>query len=132
MQDAISQQQKRKFSTSARRLDQQLQSQQSASSDAPPPSASGQALSLSQLESPEHYEINEATAQAIAEGLLPDPIIARQQAELRARPGLKFDAPQLPMAPGSNMRKDRYEDIITQVTNLIMRHGKKAQAQRVR
>ncbi|KAB8336828.1 hypothetical protein FH972_021137 [Carpinus fangiana] len=129
MQDALKQQ-KRKFSTTARRMDPSLQSSAESSVDTPPPAVNGVPLTLRQLQSPQHYEINEATARAIADGQLPEPISARQHAELRARPGLKFDAPVLPMEKGSNMRKDRYEDIVVQVTNLIMKDGKKAQAQR--
>ncbi len=44
--------------------------------------------------------------------------------------GHKFPLPELPLAPFSN-RKERYEPIVEQVTNLMMKHGRKSAAQRV-
>lgn len=45
-------------------------------------------------------------------------------------PGLKFDMPTLPL-PKDGHLKHRYDDVVEQVTNLMMRHGKKSAAQRV-
>lgn len=45
-------------------------------------------------------------------------------------PGTKYGLPSLPLPPGSHV-KHRYDDIVTQVTNLLMRHGRKSVAQRV-
>ena len=44
--------------------------------------------------------------------------------------GHKFPLPELPLAPFSN-RKERYDPIVDQVTNLIMKHGRLSAAQRV-
>jgi small subunit ribosomal protein S7 len=44
--------------------------------------------------------------------------------------GHKFGLPELPIPPNSNL-KYRYDPIIVQVTNLIMKDGKKSVAQRV-
>lgn len=126
MQDALKNQ-KRSYSTSARRLQPDLQTTSAASSS----SADGAVLSLRQIESQRH-EINEATALAIADGRLPDPIEARKAAELRSRQPFKFDAPPLPLPSGSHLRKDRYDDIVEQITCLLMRDGKKSQARKVR
>lgn len=46
-------------------------------------------------------------------------------------PGVKFGLPSLPLGPRENM-KYREDPIVEQVTNLIMQHGEKATAQRVR
>lgn len=46
-------------------------------------------------------------------------------------PGLKFDMPVLPL-PQDGHVKHRYDPVVDQVTNLLMRHGKKSVAQRVR
>lgn len=46
-------------------------------------------------------------------------------------PGLKFDMPVLPL-PKDGHLKHRYDPVVDQVTNLLMRHGKKSVAQRVR
>lgn len=46
-------------------------------------------------------------------------------------PGLKFEMPTLPL-PKDGHVKHRYDPIVEQVTNLLMRHGKKSRAQRVR
>lgn len=51
-------------------------------------------------------------------------------AELAA-PGLKFEMPVLPL-PKDGHVKHRYDPVVEQVTNLLMRHGKKSIAQRVR
>ena len=44
--------------------------------------------------------------------------------------GFKYPLPDLPLPPGSKLQ-DRYSDIITQFTNLLMRNGKKGKAERV-
>lgn len=44
--------------------------------------------------------------------------------------GHKFPLPDMPLKPFSN-RKERYDPIVSQVTNLIMQHGKLSAAQRV-
>jgi hypothetical protein len=44
--------------------------------------------------------------------------------------GHKFQLPDLPLKPLSN-RKERYDPVVTQVTKLIMEHGKLSAAQRV-
>ncbi|KAI9838361.1 MAG: hypothetical protein M1819_005629 [Sarea resinae] len=43
--------------------------------------------------------------------------------------GAKFDIPQLPLPSNSNL-KHRYDPVVQQVTNLLMRHGKQSVAQR--
>ena len=44
--------------------------------------------------------------------------------------GHKFGLPELPL-PSNNNLKHRYDPVVNQVTNLLMRHGKKGVAQRV-
>lgn len=68
-------------------------------------------------------------------GILLDPVEADQQRELaQARSaygeGFKFAPPNLPLGPHTKVR-DRYHPVLDQVTNLLMRHGKKSVAQRV-
>jgi small subunit ribosomal protein S7 len=46
-------------------------------------------------------------------------------------PGLKFELPVLPIPKDAHV-KHRYDPVVEQVTNLLMRHGKKSAAQRVR
>lgn len=50
--------------------------------------------------------------------------------ELPVTPGLKFEAPILPLPKNSHV-KHRYDPVVDQVTNLLMQHGKKSVAQRV-
>jgi small subunit ribosomal protein S7 len=45
-------------------------------------------------------------------------------------PGLKFEMPSLPLPKDGHM-KHRHDPVVDQVTNLIMRHGKKSVAERV-
>jgi small subunit ribosomal protein S7 len=45
-------------------------------------------------------------------------------------PGVKFGLPSLPLPKGSHV-KHRYDPVVDQVTNLLMRHGQKSVAQRV-
>lgn len=51
--------------------------------------------------------------------------------KLPVTPGLKFEMPTLPL-PKDGHVKHRYDPVVEQVTNLLMRHGKKSVAQRVR
>lgn len=46
------------------------------------------------------------------------------------KPTHKFELPKLPLPPQSHL-KHRYHPLVEQVTNLIMRDGKKSLAQRV-
>ena len=46
------------------------------------------------------------------------------------RPGYKFELPELPLPKNAHI-KYRYDPLIEQVTNLLMRDGKKSVAQRV-
>jgi small subunit ribosomal protein S7 len=48
-----------------------------------------------------------------------------------ADPGFKFNLPTLPL-PKGDIIKHRYDPLVEQVTNLMMKHGKKSVAQRVR
>lgn len=45
-------------------------------------------------------------------------------------PGLKFEMPTHPLPKGGHVKR-RYDPVVEQVTNLLMRHGKKSVAQRV-
>ena len=45
-------------------------------------------------------------------------------------PGHKFGLPELPIPSNSNL-KYRYDPVVSQVTNLLMKDGKKSVAQRV-
>lgn len=47
-----------------------------------------------------------------------------------ATPGLKFEMPSLPL-PKDGHVKHRHDPVVDQVTNLLMRHGKKSVAERV-
>jgi small subunit ribosomal protein S7 len=53
----------------------------------------------------------------------------RNSAEV-GNPGHIFGLPELPL-PSHDRLKQRYDPLILQVTNLLMRHGKKGVAQRV-
>ena len=46
------------------------------------------------------------------------------------RLGHKFGLPELPL-PSNNNLKHRYDPVVSQVTHLLMKHGKKGVAQRV-
>jgi small subunit ribosomal protein S7 len=46
-------------------------------------------------------------------------------------PGLKYEMPSLPL-PKDGHVKHRYDPVVEQATNLLMRHGKKSVAQSVR
>lgn len=48
-----------------------------------------------------------------------------------AIPGQKFGVPDLPLAPMSHLHY-RYDPVVSQVTNLLMKDGKLSVAQRVR
>ncbi|KAH6690663.1 30S ribosomal protein S7 [Plectosphaerella plurivora] len=66
-------------------------------------------------------------------GILLDPSEVDQNRDLAPRnsygPGLKWAPPTLPLGPNSKVR-ERYHPVLDQVTNLLMRHGKKSVAQR--
>jgi small subunit ribosomal protein S7 len=47
-----------------------------------------------------------------------------------ATPGLKYEMPSLPL-PKDGHIKHRHDPVVDQVTNLLMRHGKKSVAERV-
>ena len=47
-----------------------------------------------------------------------------------AIPGLKYEMPSLPL-PKDGHVKHRHDPVVDQVTNLLMRHGKKSVAERV-
>lgn len=49
---------------------------------------------------------------------------------LQQIPGLKFEMPSLPLPRNSHVKR-RYDPVVEQVTNLLMRHGKKSVAQSV-
>jgi small subunit ribosomal protein S7 len=51
--------------------------------------------------------------------------------QLPETPGLKFEMPTLPLPKDGHVQR-RYDPVVEQVTNLLMRHGKKSVAQRVR
>lgn len=53
-------------------------------------------------------------------GQVSDPVVA----------GHKYGIPDLPLPSNSNLHY-RYDPVVTQVTNLLMRHGKLSAAQRV-
>lgn len=57
-------------------------------------------------------------------------LVNPESAEVQ-RPGYIFDLPALPLPSNSHL-KHRYDPIVEQVTNLLMRDGKKGVAQRVR
>jgi small subunit ribosomal protein S7 len=50
--------------------------------------------------------------------------------KLPQTPGLKFEMPSLPL-PKDGHIKYRYDPVVEQVTNLLMRHGEKSVAQSV-
>lgn len=84
------------------------------------------------------HPITPEEATLIARGLLPDPLVAHPlaQSRLQQSTGLKFPAPSTPLQQIKNVRSTkgrgtRGDPVIEQVTNLLMRHGKKSVAQRV-
>lgn len=80
----------------------------------------------------QYYEINDEEAMLIARGLVQHPDVGRPEAqhEAQQRQGLKFGELK---DGGRKMRhlRRRYEGVVEQVTNMIMRHGMKSKAQRV-
>lgn len=81
----------------------------------------------------QYYEINDEEAMMIARGEVQHPDIGRAEAQYEAQKeqGLKFGELE---NGGRRMRhlKRRYESVVDQFTNMIMRHGMKSKAQRVR
>lgn len=143
----------RSFSTVSKRAEEQMSTGADASNIMPPSMPShvpGTTPPRSaQLYPGQFHEITDEEAEQIARGLLPDPIRARANLQITAQhaQGLKFDPPAaLPSTSateqivtsngrvrgriGVHMRR-RYDSVVEQVTNLIMRHGKKGVAQTV-
>ncbi|USP81768.1 universal stress protein [Curvularia clavata] len=54
---------------------------------------------------------------------------AQNTSNVPATPGLKFEMPSLPL-PKDGHVKHRHDPVVEQVTNLLMRHGKKSVAER--
>ena len=142
IKDSIAQGQRRGFSTSTRRRVEFSDMIRQFEDEGPPPGMDVQAAKQQQAarvpsreeqEYPgQYHEITEEEAIAIAKGELPHPLEMRKQAQVIAqeRQGLKFAAPSTPVEKQRHLKR-RYEGVIEQVTNLIMRHGKKSVAQRV-
>ncbi|KAL9053117.1 MAG: hypothetical protein Q9162_004981 [Coniocarpon cinnabarinum] len=80
----------------------------------------------------QYHEIDDEEAMAIACGELPNPMEMRAQAQVitQQRQGLKFGDPSTPANRQKHLRR-RYDGVMEQVTNMIMRDGKKSVAQRV-
>lgn len=80
----------------------------------------------------QYHEINEEEALLIAKGELADPVEAQAALQVREREerGLKFAPPTVPLDKQKHLQR-RYDGAIEQVTNLIMKHGKKSVAQKV-
>ncbi|KAL9084993.1 MAG: hypothetical protein Q9159_004959 [Coniocarpon cinnabarinum] len=79
----------------------------------------------------QYHEIDDEEAMAIACGELPNPMEMRAQAQVitQQRQGLKFGDPSTPANRQKHLRR-RYDGVMEQVTNMIMRDGKKSVAQR--
>ena len=104
--------------------------QQASQSSNPPPM---QIPSREQQDYPgQYHEINEEEARKIALGELPEPLEVRKLAQVLAqrKQGLKFDLPSVPAGRQKHVKR-RYDGVVEQVTNMIMRDGKKSVAQRV-
>ena len=80
----------------------------------------------------QYHEINEEEALRIAKGELIDPLEGQAMLQVREikRQGLKFEPPSVPLNQQKHLHR-RYDGVIDQVTNMVMRHGKKSQAQKV-
>ena len=78
------------------------------------------------------HEITEEEAMKIATGELPNPLeeSVEERLERIEEQGLKFPAPSVPPEKQKHLKR-RYDGVIEQVTNLMMRDGKKGVAQRV-
>lgn len=101
----------RSFSTMARRKLPEMD----------PQSTAGESFDAAMIPSAEQRA--EYTAQHVDQPVAPGSIQETRQ-------GHKYPLPDLPIP--ANMHKDyRHDAIVTQVTNLIMRDGKKAQAERI-
>ncbi len=81
------------------------------------------------IDSDEDDEADEADADVDAAGSQPVPYYDRVPAH--QQPGNKFELPPLPLPPHSHL-KNRYDEVVGQVTRLMMQHGKLGTAQRVR
>ncbi|KAJ9666567.1 hypothetical protein H2201_003226 [Coniosporium apollinis] len=60
---------------------------------------------------------------------LQDATLITQTSQAPSQPGVKFGLPELPMPRSANLHH-RYDPVVEQVTNLMMRHGKLSVAQR--
>lgn len=153
MKDALNKNQKRGFSTSTARWAGDLEPTQD---DALPPTSMGNltnklstisrnvndiAQGLRDLKLPtreqqdypgQYHEITEDEALRIARGELPDPLAMREQAQVdeQEETGLKFAPPSVPLEKQKHLQR-RYDGVVEQCTNMVMRHGKKSVAQRV-
>ena len=80
----------------------------------------------------QYHEITEEEAEQIAKGELPDPLVESvdERVEEVQRQGLKFAPPKTPLGAQRHLHR-RYDGCVEQVTNMIMRDGKKSVAQRV-
>ncbi|KAK5116813.1 hypothetical protein LTR85_009073 [Meristemomyces frigidus] len=101
---------KRPFSTLARR---------------PAPDMAADSFNASQLE-PSMIPTEAQRAAYTAEPQVPEPA---SQAIQEEKTGHNFPLPALPLPPNSH-KDHRYDPVVQQVTNLLMRDGKKAAAQR--
>lgn len=73
-----------------------------------------------------------ATTQAGGSNGLDMGLVDLESANIAAEiPGLKFEMPSLPLPKDGHVKR-RYDPVVEQVTNLLMRHGKKSVAQSVR
>jgi small subunit ribosomal protein S7 len=70
------------------------------------------------------------TTQTGSSGLDMGLIDVQSATKLPQTPGLKFEMPSLPL-PKDGHVKHRYDPVVEQVTNLLMRHGEKSVAQSV-
>lgn len=70
------------------------------------------------------------TTQTGTSGLDMGLVDVQSASKIPLAPGLKFEMPSLPL-PKDGHVKHRYDPVIEQVTNLLMRHGEKSVAQTV-
>ena len=70
------------------------------------------------------------TTQTGSQGLDMGLVDVQPAAKLPQMPGLKFEMPILPLPKDGHVKR-RYDPVVEQVTNLLMRHGEKSVAQSV-
>ncbi|KAH3919188.1 hypothetical protein HBI56_100970 [Parastagonospora nodorum] len=68
------------------------------------------------------------TTQTSSQGLDMGLVDVQSAAKLPQIPGLKFEMPTLPLPKDGHVKR-RYDPVVEQVTNLLMRHGEKSVAQ---